>query len=157
MYHCWSRTTYRQQNLKTSIQMFSNLFFVTPLWEDAYAIQGRTPFPYFKWLNLDNSLHKENGTLLMKSPTNFLTWTNTQWSPLFLKEGGMIQPTVDRFALTGPPRHVRSIGSPLTCLPLHVHFDKSTSTGLPRHTTYQHALLGTVELLNRYNFFCNWT
>ena len=36
------------QIVEPSIQMFRNLFFVTPLWDDAYAIQRRTPFPCFK-------------------------------------------------------------------------------------------------------------
>ena len=94
MHHCWNRMTCRQQNPKTSIQMFRNLLFVTPLWDDAYAIQGRTRFPCFKWLKMDNSQHKESGTLLLKSPTSFLIWISKHWGPLFLKEGGMIHPSV---------------------------------------------------------------
>ena len=36
------------------------------MWDNAYAIQGRTPFPCFKWLKPDNFPRKENGALILK-------------------------------------------------------------------------------------------
>ena len=97
MHHCWNKMNCEQHNSKTFIQMFRNLSFTIPSWDDANTIPGGTPFSCFKWINMDISLHKENGTLLLKQPTSFLTLKNTQWIPLFLKEGGMIQLAVGRF------------------------------------------------------------
>ena len=131
MHHCWNKMTCRQHNLKTSIQMFRNIFFVTPLWDDAYALQGKIPFPCFKWLKLDNSPRKENGTLLLKYPTSFLTRTNTQWRPLFIKEGGMIQPVVNRFTFDR---------FALTCLADKFAFDRFSLDRSALNTPYQHAL-----------------